>query len=347
MAWWIGLAVAFGVLLAGSAFGDTVRLKRNAMIEADRPLLLSQVADLSGEYAESLGDLVIVDRGDRLLRAGGSAVLSLNELRSAMQREGAMLGRLQLSGASCALRSASVPASRAEPQEDLLRLSEPQWRSLEDWRQATEQTIEIAIVRRFMQELGVPADRLRLKFQARSETLLNLTTGSRRTVIEPVSVMNSGVVLLRVERFLANGSLEMAETVRVEVRVLRTVLKMREQVSRRQTIPGGVFEACEEWLAPNVDAIDAADAYAMVGRIAQTRLEEGVILMRSQVEEPMAVERNSLVEVIYHGEGFVLRTRARAREAGRRGDLIEVRADDTRQSFLARVDGPGRVVVMQ
>jgi len=131
------------------------------------------------------------------------------------------------------------------------------------------------------------------------------------------------------------------------VQVLRTVLKMREQVSRRQTIPGGVFEACEEWLSPNVDAIDAAEAHAMVGRVAQTRLEAGVILMRSQVEEPMAVERNSLVEVIYHGEGFVLRTRARAREAGRRGDFIEVRADDTRQSFLARVDGPGRVVVMQ
>jgi flagellar basal body P-ring formation protein FlgA len=122
---------------------------------------------------------------------------------------------------------------------------------------------------------------------------------------------------------------------------------VREQISRREVVPSGVLEPSEEWLSPAVDAADASELAEMAGRIAQTRLMPGDIVLRSQVEEPIAIERNALVELIYHGNGFVLKAKGRARQPGRVGELIEVRVEDSRSSILARVDGPGRVIVVQ
>ncbi len=353
----IAAMVAIGVV-ATSASANTVRLKRGAVVEPDKALVLRDVADLEGAYAEDLAGTVIAEDVRALLDASGSGSVSLDRVRAVLHREGAVMGRLTFAGSACSLRSGgSAEGTRERPTRAPVREradageskaeADTGWRTLEHWRAETEATIEIAIVRRFMDELGMGADRLRLKFKPGSDELLGLASGSRRTVIQPVSTFASSVVLLRVERYLPSGSLERSETVSVEVQVLRGVLKVREQISRREVIPGGVFEATEQWLAPSVDAVDAADVYKLVGKLAQTRLEPGTVLLHSHVEEPVAVERNSLVQVIYHVDGFVLKTQARARGEGRVGEIIEVRLEDTKSSFLARVDGPGRVVVVE
>lgn len=337
---WISAAAV--LLLCSAAWSNTVRLKRGLVVDPGQRVLLADIADLDGVYALTLeGTVVAAEAGD-LLGAGGTGEIDLDRVRGVLHREGAVIGRLAFSGSACRLRSTEVgrPAEReAEP--------EAAWRTLDDWRAATEQTVEIAIVRRFMRELGVPAERLRLRFLEDQSGLVGRSATDERTVIRPISTISSAVVLLRVERYARSGSLELTDTIKVEAQVLRAVLKLREQVSRREVIPGGRLEASEQWLAPSVDAVDASEAHSMVGQIAQTRLEAGVILLRSQVEEPIAVERNALVEMIYHGNGFVLKSRGRSREAGRRGEIIEVRVEDSKSSVLARVDGPGRVIVLQ
>jgi len=344
--WGVSAAIVAIGVLASSVSANTVRLKRGAVVETEQALLLRDVADLEGVYASGLAETLIVSTAAELLDGSGSGSVSLDRVRSALKRDGAIMGRLTFAGAVCTLRS-GTPERRGSDDDAEAVKARSAWRTLDDWKSETEATVEIAIVRRFMSELGVGADRLRLKFKPGSEEVLGLCSTTRRTLIEPVSTYTSSVVLLRVERYLPSGSLERADTVSVEVQVLRSVLKLREQVSRRDSIPGGVLEASSEWLAASVDAIDASEAFKLVGKLAQTRLEAGTILLQTHVEEPIAVERNSLVQVIYHVDGFVLKTQARARSEGRVGEIIEVRVEDTKSSFLARVDGPGRVIVVE
>lgn len=342
----VWLAIAAVLLLSSAAWSNTVRLKRAAVVEPEQRVLLSDIADLDGAYAIRLAGTVIERRGGDLLGASGAGEIALNAVREVLRREGAVLGRLEFSGSVCRVRSSESarPAPEAKGRE---AAPEAPWRTIEDWRSATEQTIEIAIVRRFMSELEVPAERVRLRFEDGSGALLARPTAEMRTVVRPATALATGTVLFRIERYDGNGSLVHRDSVKVEAQVLRTVLKVREQISRREVVQSGLLEPSEEWLSPAIDAAEASELAQLTGRIAQTRLMPGDIVLRSQLEEPIAIGRNALVEVVYHGQGFVLKARGRARQAGRVGELIEVRVEDSDSSVLARVDGPGRVIVVQ
>ena len=341
---WIAAVIAIG-LVTSSAVANTVRLKRGAVVAPDRALVLRDIAELDGAYAADLGGTLIAAEAGELLDAAGSGSVSLNRVRASLERDGAILSRLTLSGAECAIRTGRTP--QIETDDDEQPVEQSAWRTLSDWQDQSDETVEIAIVRRLAQGLNVTPDRLRLKFRSGREEVLGLTTGSRRTVVQPLSSLDSAVVLFRVERYLPSGSLERSEAVSAEVQILRSVLKLREQVSRREAIPGGILEASEQWMTASVDAVSAIEAHEMVGKIAQSRLQAGTILLRTHTEKPIAVKRNSLVQVIYHVEGFVLKTQGRTRGEGRVGEIIEVRIEDTKKSILARVDAPGREILVE
>jgi flagella basal body P-ring formation protein FlgA len=342
---WLLPAMAAVLTLSSISLADSVRLKRVAIVEPDQKIRLIDVADLEGAYASSLARTVIEADAQKLLGATGSGEISLNRVRAALHESGANLSRLSFSGRSCVLREPAASAdARDKEQEDAPE--ELPWRTVEDWTRASEVTVEIAIVRAFARELKIEPDRLRLRFIDEPQDLLGLSLASQRTMIRPISSLSSPRALLKVERFRNNGSLDRVETVQVEAQVLRPVLRVREQVSRREAIPGGVLEATEEWLAPGTDAVHASEGFEYVGQIATTRLAPGSLLLRSQVEKPIAVSRGATVIVIYHTAGFVLESQGKARDEGRVGEVIEVRLTDSRATVLARVEGPQRVVVI-
>ncbi|MCA9292865.1 MAG: flagella basal body P-ring formation protein FlgA, partial [Phycisphaerales bacterium] len=59
----------------------------------------------------------------------------------------------------------------------------------------------------------------------------------------------------------------------------------------------------------------------------------------------LAIRRGDLVQVHCLSGGLVVRGRGRAMANGRVGELIECKLEGAERSFLARVDGPGRVVM--
>lgn len=354
---WLAVVGAMAVALLSSAvLGDTVRLKRVVAVEGSGPVLLGTVAELDGEYAVSLRDRAVVADVSSLLRTSGSGELTLADLRSALRRDGVDVSRLAFSGASCVLRGPEGVRGR-EKTEDAdhrergtvvaRRDRDEGWRTLADWQSASERTVEIAIVERMASELAVAPDRLRLRFDERGNEALGLTVGSQRTVIEMLSKPTTSVVMFRVERYRANGSLDRVISLRVEAQVLRRVARVQEAIGRGQVLRGEMLETVEEWISPTVDALDAFEVMGAAGLQVQTRLGKGDLVLRTHVQEPPAVGRNSPVNILYHGDGFVLRTSGRTRQEGRVGELIEVRLDVSNSVVLARVDGPGRVVVVQ
>lgn len=336
------LTVLIALVLSGVALADSVRLKRAAVVDPDQTIRLIDVAELEGTYASTLARLVICDEASELLGATGTGEVTLQQVRRVLHEQKAAMGQLTLSGKICTLRLATGNRRSEDEQVE----SKKSWRTIEDWARATEPTVEILIVRAFARELKIKPDRLRLRFLDAPEGLLELPAHSMRTVVKPISTYSSAIALLKVQRYRGNGSLDRDDTIKVEVQVLRPVLKLREQVSRRQPIPGGVLEAAEEWLSADVDAVPAAEAYEYVGQIATTRLTAGTMLLRSHVEKPIAVERNSAVIIIYHGDGFVIESAGRSREDGREGEIIEVELTESKKTVLARVDGPQRVIVV-
>ncbi|MFG0291596.1 MAG: flagellar basal body P-ring formation chaperone FlgA [Phycisphaerales bacterium JB050] len=336
------LTVLIALVLSGIALADSVRLKRAAIVEPDQTIRLIDVAELEGAYASTLARLVICDEASELLGATGTGEVTLQQVRRVLHEQKAAMGQLTLSGRTCSLRPVSGMRRTEEEQEETTK----SWRTIEDWAHASEPTVEILIVRAFARELKIEPDRLRLRFLDAPEGLLELPATSMRTVVKPISTYSSAIALLKVQRYRGSGSMDREETIKVEVQVLRPVLKLREQVSRREPIPGGVLEATQEWLSADVDAVPAAEAYEYVGQIATTRLTAGTMLLRSHVEKPIAVERNSAVIIIYHGDGFLIESAGRSREDGREGEIIEVQLTESKKTVLARVDGPQRVIVV-
>ena len=94
---WIAAVIAVG-LVTSSAMANTVRLKRGAVVEPDRALVLRDIAELDGAYAADLGGTLIAAEAGELLDAAGSGSVSLNRVRASLERDGAILSRLTLSG---------------------------------------------------------------------------------------------------------------------------------------------------------------------------------------------------------------------------------------------------------
>ena len=94
----------------------------------------------------------------------------------------------------------------------------------------------------------------------------------------------------------------------------------------------------------------------VLGKIADTSLRSGAIVLAGQVRHPLLVHRDDLVTVRCFSGGVVLKTIGRAEEDGRLGQVIQVcnerafremgrrRADRVRTTFSARVSGIRQVV---
>ena len=98
------------------------------------------------------------------------------------------------------------------------------------------------------------------------------------------------------------------------------------------------------WLAPDAHAVPIDEA---VGLVIRSRLDAGEILDRGSVDSPIAIEKGDIVIVHVVSRTVVLRREARALADGRIGETIELEPlTGGRDRFVARVDSPGRAVVV-
>ena len=331
------MCACVGALGAPLAHGDEIRLERSAHVAAAARITLGDVAVLDGAYAQSLRDLVIVVEA-RPAR-GHWVMVDLAMVRSALEAQGVRMSALDLSGRVCMVRVGEATPTRTE----LPVKAEAQWHEhlVRDVQGTAD--VEGVIVRQLAQSLGLePKDRIRVRFGPELDEAIELGAGLRMS-IELKSEATGGAVLVGLTAYSGEGGVERAWTIKVEAQVWRTVLRMTRTVNRRQAIGAGDVVASQQWVDVG-DAI-AHDLREVLGAEARVRLSEGAVVRTAQLQAPVAVRRGDLVQVHCLSGGLVVRGRARALEQGRIGDVIECRLEDARGSFLARVDGAGRVVV--
>lgn len=339
------LAILAVLLAAATARADaTVTLRATASAPAGGDILLHHIAELVGEEARSLGETTILTAEQaRAAATGGQLRIELSTVRAALDKAGVNWGRTVLSGGTTVVRieeagTVATPAVRRQPAP---RSAEAPTHRVVDL--SGEPTVRTHIAARLAHLFGVAPEDLRLKFRVEDEPLLETRTRGRRVDVQPAASAASGRIPLRIYIY-AGDRIALSGGVTVEAQVRREVLTATAPIERGEAITPDRIATSARWMSPNDKPPATLDHVA--GAEARTRIDAGEIITAEAIQPPLAARRGDIVTVHCLSGGITVRLRARAQSDVRDGEIGTFRAEGAKKTFAARMDGPGRAVMI-
>lgn len=313
---------------------DSVELRSSARVDGKSAVLLRDVADLKGEAAKAVGDVVVLEK----LPAGegeGAALwptVDIAQVRRALEAKGGVnWGRLMLRGSSCVLKRPVAEVAKAPVSASVDKVEASK-------SAPGAPTVRDLVAPRLAQTFGVELAKIRVAFDDSAKELLDTSVTARTCELTPLGIAEKVPMSVRVydqDRVAASG------TIRVTVRVQRTVLVARTSMKKGDALGVADVTSEERWVSPTADLADTS----MIGGITRTKLSAGQLVQGSDVEAAVVVKKGDLVSVSCVSASVVVKAIARATQDARAGDVIKFEHTDTKKrSFLARVSGPGRAV---
>jgi flagella basal body P-ring formation protein FlgA len=332
----VALQIAIGVFVAAAVAG-AAEIQLRAECRSDGGLiLLGDLADLYSQDAAEIKKLSAID----IVPAppgGERRYLRTREIQDILAARGVNLRQLRFSGASqvTIIGTLEQPPPRQQQQQPGRKPA-----PVVSPRQATD-AVRKAILLYLQQQSASKLD-WEIKFdltpeqiQALSPALENLVvsggnepwTGPQQFTMSVSADGNDQQVPIRAEitlppalvvasRSLPRGSLIHAEDVRLQ-------LGVATQGSAH------VFQSLEE----------------VIGKEVVRGIVEGQILDDQWVRRPLLVHKGEIVTVYARASGIQIRTTAKARDEGSRGEVVTVETLGDRKTFFARVTGPQEVDV--
>ncbi|MEM9066750.1 MAG: flagellar basal body P-ring formation chaperone FlgA [Planctomycetota bacterium] len=340
----IRILMALISLILGSAdalASSTVELRTAVRVADDAPLLLEDIAELSGSEALRLAAVVVKEDPAAAVHPGGrSFEITTAEVRGLLDGAGARWGELALSGSVC--RVMPIDFEALEPQA-VAPAPVPQSAPGESWRAPeTAGTLLGDVGRQIAAILGISADRLRVFTDSRDRALLATRTAGRTVQIRPTGMGERIPLAISV---FEDGATIVEGNVRVGVRVLKEVPIAAGDIRRGAAVRPEDISVRSEWVTPD-DSLGTATQ--IVGAETSRRVRAGEVLGPSMLVSPLAIEKGDRVSVRCVTRGIVVTSQAHALEDGRLGDEIMLRplgADRRAPGFSARVEGPGKAIV--
>lgn len=157
------------------------------------------------------------------------------------------------------------------------------------------------------------------------------------------SVPGSLTVIAEVKTAAGNA---VKVSVPVKVSVWEEVFVAKKNIPRRGTILASDVES-KRVLMTEKGSGPARSLSDIVGRRAERAIPKGSVVALGAVEELPLVERGDVVTAEVRGELFSILTYAKAKESGKKGEVIEVENPRSRQVYLARVIGKNTVEVSE
>lgn len=344
----VAVVVALALGCAGVARGETiVALRAAADVAPGAAVLVRDVAEVRGDEADRLGAVVVLTAqqvGDRV--GTGRLSVDMAAVRGALDRAGANWGRTVLSGGTVAVRIAQPAAEpfREQPRTAPRAAAAPAPAEHRSIDLGGEPTVRTHIAARLAHLFGVGIDDLRLKFRPEDEDLLSTRTRGRRVDIQPAASAASGRIPVRVYIY-AGDRIVLTGGATVEALVRREVLAATGPIERAEIITPDRVAPGTRWMSPAERPPLTLDALAAQIE-AKTRIAAGEVLTADAVQAPLAARRGDLVTVHCLSGGVTVRLRARALADVRDGEAGEFRAEGAKKTFRARMDGPGRAVMV-
>lgn len=306
---------------------SAVALKTLVRVQPGTAVTLADVAELRGDVGELRGVGVLSSSETQ----GGSIRVELSRVRELVEKNGrSLVGRTTFSGSVCVVRViAGEPRSAAiSPTAPPSPSDAPKVETVRDYVRA-----------RIAQACGADLADLRLTFEDNAE-LLDTPTSGRTVAVSPAAMSDRMPLTVRVYR----GDLLVAQgVVRVGVLVRRQVLVSSSPLSRGSAVNTETLDEQEQWLAPSVQP---ASRSQVIGSVARSRVEAGKVILAKDVEPPVVIQRGDLVSIDCVSGTVVVSTSARAKEPGREGDVIQFQSMNSKRTFGARVNGPGKAVLV-
>lgn len=360
--WWVVLAA----FLAGCihARAGNVRLWPTAVVVSDEARL-SDLCELRGfepETERRLTDLVV----SKAPPAGGTRIIHLELIRSALSESGVNMSELTLRGAiQCALSRPQISAKVASPQ-----VNNPSARHAELDRDSGElhstkgnhgkgdqalaenasssgsQTLRQSVVDHFNAELTRFGGHAEVTFDQTSESILDLSSPPYSFHVRSRRGALLGLVPLDVEVVADNQTVQAVPLV-VRVVMVRPTLVARRTIGQDATISENDI-ALASMTFGRLDHIGLDDPAQAMGQRAKRLITAGTIVEQEMLESVPLVKRGELVTLASVVGGIRVVTTAKAAEDGLLGEVVKVRALNRKgQEFDAVVTGPAEATIGQ
>lgn len=337
----LAILVCF-ILAAPSLAQTTITMKVAARVKPGQPILVRDVADIQGENADTLAPLVLIADPSAATPAGATWLeVAPSLIKDAAQTAGISPDRLTLRGTPCAVRFTGLGT--------LAGMSDtppPQPTDTPAPAQPTTQSdglVRGVVLARLAQLLQAAPEDLRVTFDDRDNQLLDTLTAGRRVLAVPTVSALSQRIPVRVTIFEQDRLIE-ERTITTEVLVRTNVIALLTGVERGTEITPAHIAERSEWLAPSPKP--PATRTQTLGAVAKSRLDTGRIITATDVEPPIAVKRGEIVYVDCLSGKLRVKVRARAQATARDGEIVELKIDESEGSFLARMNGKGRAVML-
>ncbi|MEM9883380.1 MAG: flagellar basal body P-ring formation chaperone FlgA [Planctomycetota bacterium] len=325
--------------MANSVVADSIRLHDQAG-SAATAVTLAQVAELEGEYAESLGETVVGRFGE----GQTDLEVQIATLRRTLTEAGVNWADLSLRGRSVCVvtrlpggdaASVEIDNDRAAATNHELKVADP----------AASLTVRDLLRQELAAYHEAESDELEIIFRGGADDAawLGRSLAVGRYDVEVGGRSGLGRVPLLIHRLDPSGTIDRV-TLHADVSRRTTAVVVSRAIRRGETLTPQNVELREVWLtADHGEAIDRVDL--VVGQVAAGSLRQDAILTAGDVAPDVLVRRGELVTVSCVSGGLVVRTVAQASEDGAKGEIIAVRNPETRETVYVTVTGPRRAEV--
>jgi len=324
------------VLVAEAAAAASIRLHEQAGATDDQ-VTLAQVAELEGQTARQLADVVVL----RLRPNQDTAELTLAQVREALTGAEVNWARLTLGGfTTCRITrtpSEKPVAVQKEP-EAAVNPSRPI-----DAEDPTK--LEELIRRHLAGLLGVAAADLAIDYRPRDLEKLRQTAVVGRFEIEPLNRAILGRTTLRIRR---HEGVDVTESLLVSVRVSRRVMGLvtTRELRRGQPVPADAV-ALREVTVDDDRAMPLTERAMVAGQTAAVTLDPGEVVYPRHLRAAVLIKRGEVIKVATIAGGLVVRASAVALEDGGDGDVIAARNQNSRNRLTVRVTGPREATLIE
>lgn len=136
--------------------------------------------------------------------------------------------------------------------------------------------------------------------------------------------------------FLINGKFKRRIWVSAYIRVFTEVVVTKRPLGRYKLIKEGDIHLVNKDLA-KLSSTVITSGEEVLGKRAKRAIDSNVVLRADHVELPPLVKRGDLVVIIVESDGMKLTALGRAKEKGRKGQLVRIENVDSNKGLYARV----------
>jgi flagella basal body P-ring formation protein FlgA len=323
------IAVALVLALCANVVAQDRIILRPAASISGNVVRLGDVADVQGP-AMLAGVVIVKDLRAELGRGGEAATIDLPRVRAALEKVPAVnWGRLTLSGVPCRVKAATVEMPAASPA-----------RELDAHPKEAAPTLRDQVVTWLAHAFACSPEDLRVTFDDAQGEALDASVAGVTTSIR--SLGSSDRLSLAITTYRGDV-ITNSLTIRVAPLIRREIAVASRRIARGEPLTSDVLRTDEQWVPPSVVPIDARSLH---GVIARSRIDAGTVIRPEHVDQPIVIKKGEIVTVDCVSGGIVVRAMARAMSAARDGEVIAFQYLESKRSFNARANGPGRAVIV-